>query len=407
MRIPRIALVAASFGLGFFVVAKALSQDAQPGGMLDGLAAEPELARLFAEGKEVFEEVETPADGLGPFFNAAGCAECHAHPATGGVAPPARPELRELRIGRTDHRGRFDPMLEQGGPVLHRLGLGDLPRTELAKLPVACRQLHGTTVPPREAEFVSFRQTTPLFGAGLIEAIPAEEILRRVNSPELARWGISGRPNLQGLSVGRFGWKSQQASLLAFAGEAYLVEMGITNPLAPTEAGLLRGGRAAAAVRSCDSVSELEDDGVDVLAFANFMRFLAPPSRGPITPQVTAGEALFRRAGCDHCHVPEMQTGPSSVAALDRQPVRLYSDLLLHDVGTGDGIEQGAAKGNEFRTSPLWGLRHRSRYLHDGRATDLLETIHEHRGEATRSSGIVRGFDATERAALAAFLRSL
>lgn len=376
-----------------------------PGAALAGLA--PELTRLFNEGKEVFEEAETPADGLGPFFNAAGCAECHAHPATGGVAPPGRPELRELRIGRRDARGRFDPMLAHGGPVLHRLGLGDLTTAERAGLPAECRHVRGTTTPPPEAEFHSFRQATPLFGGGLVEAIPAEEILKRVGSAELTHWGISGRPNMQGISVGRFGWKAQHASLFNFAGDAYLTEMGITNPAAPTETGVARGRGVGAAVRACDTVPELEDDGVDILAFTNFMRFLAAPPRGPITAEVQAGEKVFRRTGCALCHVPEMQTGPNAVAALDKQPVPLFSDLLLHDVGTGDGIEQGLARGDEFRTAPLWGLRFRSQFLHDGRTKDLLDAIRLHRGEAARSSDAVRRLDAGERTALLAFLRSL
>jgi CxxC motif-containing protein (DUF1111 family) len=401
----RLLLAVASLALGLFLVTRVPSQEVVPGVALAGLP--PELARLFEEGKEVFEELETPADGLGPFFNAAGCAECHAHPATGGVAPPGRPELRELRIGRRDARGRFDPMLAQGGPVLHRQGLGDLPSSERAGLPSECRSLRGTTTPPPEAEFHSFRLATPIFGGGLVEAIPAEEILKRVGSAELAPWGISGRPNMQGISVGRFGWKAQHASLFNFAGDAYLTEMGITNPAAPTETGVARGRGVGAAVRACDTVPELEDDGVDILAFTNFMRFLAPPPRGPITAEVHAGERVFRRTGCAHCHVPEMQTGPNVVAALDKKPVPLFSDLLLHDIGTGDGIEQGLARGDEFRTAPLWGLRFRSQYLHDGRTKDLLEAIRLHRGDATRSSEAVRHLDAGERAALVAFLRSL
>ena len=120
-----------------------------------------------------------------------------------------------------------------------------------------------------------------------------------------------------------------------------------------------------------------------------------------------AGEKVFRRTGCALCHVPEMQTGPNAVAALDKQPVPLFSDLLLHDVGTGDGIEQGLARGDEFRTAPLWGLRFRSQFLHDGRTKDLLDAIRLHRGEAARSSDAVRRLDAGERTALLAFLRSL
>ena len=375
-----------------------------PGDPLDGLTAQ-ELQR-FEDGKEAFEEIETPESGLGPFFNGASCAECHGHPASGGVAPPTRPELRELRIGRLNSRGEFDPLLALGGPVLHRQGLGDLPEAVLRQLPPACSEVRGTTTPPREAQFASFRIATPVFGAGLIEAIPVETILRRADPHDAD--GISGRPNIQGTDVGRFGWKAQHATLLGFAGEAYLIEMGITSPLAPHEAHAMRRGAAGAAARACDRVSELENAGADVVAFADFMRFLAPPPRGILTAEVRRGEQLFRHAGCDRCHVPELRTGPNQIAALDRKPVRLFSDLLLHDIGTGDGIPQGGATGDEFRTAPLWGLRFRPLLLHDGRAADVLDAIRAHRGEAERSSAIVlRGFTAREREALVAFLRSL
>ncbi|HEU5319897.1 MAG TPA: di-heme oxidoredictase family protein [Methylomirabilota bacterium] len=382
------------------------SQELQPGEPLPGLT--PEQLRAFDVGKEGFEETAGAGAGLGPFFNAASCAECHAHPTTGGVAPPDRPELRELRIGRLTTTGQFDPLLGLGGPVLHRQGLGDLPAAQTAGLPSSCASVRGTTTPPPEAQFASVRIPTPVFGAGLVEAIAAEELLRRADPGDRNRDGVSGRAHVVGANVGRFGWKAQHAGLMAFAGEASLTELGITNPLAPVEAHALRGGGAGEAARACDAVHEQEDTGEGVVSFSNFMLLLGPPPRGPITPPVVAGEQLFRRAGCDGCHVPELRTGPNAIAALHRKPVPLFSDLLLHDVGTGDGIVQGDATGREFRTAPLWGLRFRPLLLHDGRAPDVMEAIRAHRGEATRASDtVLRRFTARERESLLAFLRSL
>lgn len=405
----RIMGMGAAAGITLLAAAVGFGTEGGLGGPLPGLT-EPQ-GELFRVGKADFEEVEAAAEGLGPFFNGFGCAECHAHPATGGVAPPDRPELREMRIGRRGPHGEFDPMVEHGGPVFHRLGLGDLPESELEKLPAACRQVRGGTRPPDEAQFVSFRIPTPVFGAGLMEAIPAREILRRADPDDARRRdGITGRPNMLGSDVGRFGWKAQHATLVAFAADAYRTEMGITNPLAPTEAHATRRGPMGDAAARCDTVPEFEDAGEGAVNFANFMRLLAPLPRGPITAEVRRGERLFQRAGCHLCHVPEMSTGPNPIAALDRKPVPLFSDLLLHDLGheLADGIVQGGAGGREFRTAPLWGLRFRPAFLHDGRTDDLLEVIRLHQGEAARASDrVLHRFTPGEREDLLAFLRSL
>ena len=402
----RVAGIAGAAAFTLVVAAVGFGTEGGVGEPIPGLTEEQQ--RLFRDGRETFEEVATPAKGLGPLFNGSSCAECHGHPATGGVGPPDRPELREMRIGRRGPQGEFDPMLEFGGPVFHRVGLGDFP-LRLSGLPPACRQVKGSTTPPDEARFVSFRIPTPLFGAGLIEAIPVETILRHADpDEEKHRDGISGRPNIVGVDVGRFGWKAVHATLLGFAAEAYLVEMGITNPLAAHEAHAFRRDPVGDAARRCDAVPEFEDDGGDSPKFADFMRFLAPPPRGPITAAVRRGEQLFHRAGCHLCHAPEMQTGPNPIAALDRKPVRAFSDFLLHDIGTGDGIPQGSASGNEFRTAPLWGLRFRPFLLHDGNTGDLLDAIRQHGGEAARASErVLHQFTPREREDLLAFLRSL
>ena len=152
-----------------------------------------------------------------------------------------------------------------------------------------------------------------------------------------------------------------------FAGDAYLNELGITNPSFPHE----NRPQGQPIQLACDTVGDPEDDGSGVTAFTNFMRFLAPAPRGPITLQVQHGEQVFSQVGCASCHVPTMMTGlNSSVAALSNKPVNLFSDLLLHDIGTGDGIEQGRATGNDFRTAPLWGLSRRDRFMHDARSNN-------------------------------------
>jgi CxxC motif-containing protein (DUF1111 family) len=212
------------------------------------------------------------------------------------------------------------------------------------------------------------------------------------------------------MRVGRFGWKAQQATLLGFAGDAYLNEMGITNDF----------GRAENApngdderVMACDQVADPEDApdpmtgrrGVDNLE--NVMKFLGPPPRGPITEAVTRGEAVFNAIGCATCHTPAMQTGANAIVALDRKTVPLYADLLLHDVGTGDGIPQAAAAANEIRTAPLWGLRASRPFLHDGSAATVEQAIFAHGGEASRVTQRFRELTAVEKADLLAFLESL
>src|SRR4029453_14783578 len=144
-----------------------------------------------------------------------------------------------------------------------------------------------------------------------------------------------------------------------------------------------------------------------VTAFTNFMRFLAPAPRGPLTPQGQRGEQLFSEIGCANCHVPMMMTGNNSVAALSKKPVHLFSDLLLHDIGTGDGIEQGRATGNDFRTAPLWGLSRRDRFMHDARSNKIEGAIQRHGVEAKDARNGFLGLPQSDYDALLAFLNSL
>ena len=360
---------------------------------LPGLSAQQR--KDFDDGLAEFSDVEKAEDGLGPVFNGKSCAECHAVPSVGGSEPNVG-VARETRIGRI-FNGAFDPLdgsvpgsVNRGGGLLQQRAI-DLP---------GCH-LKGEVVPP-EATIVSLRNSTPLFGAGLIEAIPDGTIL--ANQSNGGRPNYVLNPDTGGTELGRFGWKAQVATVHQFAGDAYLNELGVTNPSFPKE-NLPQGEPIPA---GCDTVHDPEDDGSGVTAFANFMRFLAPvPPRLPATPEVQSGQQLFTQVGCASCHVPMMMTGANSVAALDKKPVNLFSDLLLHDVGTGDGIEQGQAKGNDFRTAPLWGLSRRDRYMHDGRSNTIEKAILRHGGEAQHAINLLAGLSRSDYAQLLSFLGSL
>jgi CxxC motif-containing protein (DUF1111 family) len=217
--------------------------------------------------------------------------------------------------------------------------------------------------------------------------------------------------------IGRFGWKSQHASLESFSADAYLNEMGITSPLFPEE-----NTSSGKDVTQYDSVPDPEDDGVDIVAFADFMRSTKAPARGEITANVLAGEALFDQVGCDTCHVPTLRTSPPGTlingaqfrvpAALGDRTFHPYSDFLLHDIGTGDGIPiltdpEFAPTASKMRTAPLWGLRTRNRLMHDGLSFTMREAIARHRGQARR---VISAYDAltpAERELVLEFLGSL
>ena len=313
--------------------------------------------------------METPESGLGPIFNGASCVQCHGAPAPGGSS-----QVRVTRFGRMVN-GQFDPMTEKGGSLLQRFAINP-----------AVREI----VPP-EATVVADRLSTPLFGAGLIEAIPDAAI--QAGARRMKRDGVTGRAALvtdpvSGTQrVGRFGWKAQQATLLAFSGDAYLNEMGITNRFFPTE-NAPNGNQALLAAH--DHYADPEDTvdpatgRSDIDNAADFMRLLAPVAPLALSSTASAGARLFDQIGCAECHQPALQTGPNAIAALDRKSVPLYSDLLLHDMGQlGDGIAQAGAGTREMRTAPLWGLRLRLPFLHDGRAATVEAAIRAHDGEAS------------------------
>jgi CxxC motif-containing protein (DUF1111 family) len=269
---------------------------------------------------------------------------------------------------------------------------------------------------PAEANIFARRVPIPTFGAGLIEAIPDETLLALEDPDDRNGDGISGRAAIVidratgDRRVGRFGWKAQHATLRTFSGDAYRNEMGITNELFPDE---LVPGIHPDKLRLCDPMPDPEDrpdprTNLSALdRFEAFLRFLGPPPRGTIDANVRAGEDVFAAIGCALCHVPALQTGSSRNPLFDRRVVPAFSDLLLHDVGTGDGIPQASALPEEIRTPSLWGLRVRRPLLHDGSANTPDEAVRRHAGEAVTVRGRYEQLSPGDRTRLLAFLDSL
>jgi CxxC motif-containing protein (DUF1111 family) len=367
-----------------------------PGGFGQILSgATPAEKSAFAQGAADFTAVETPGTGLGPIFNDVACAACHAAPSVGGSSRKA-----VTRFGETVN-GVFDPLTALDGTLLHARAIA--------------RPLQE--VVPSQANVVAQRLTTPLYGAGLIEAIPDATIIANAQLPRTA--GVAGRPAMVTdiatgeLRVGRFGWKAQHATLLSFSGDALNNEIGITNRLFPKAAA--PDGNEALLARYVSPGAPIEDLPSPVTGLSeidrvsDYMRLLAPPPAGaPVSAASLAGQKLFAAAGCASCHTPSLNTGPNSSAALANKAVALYSDLLLHNMGPlADGIAQADAGTAEMRTAPLWGLGARAAYLHDGRATTVAEAILDHAGEAANARAAYQQLDAAEQKELLAFLATL
>ena len=402
------------------------------GGAIPGLSGDE--GEMFVAGLADFSEEETVDDGVGPRFNFVGCKGCHIQPAVGGTSPAVNPLFRVP--GDLGFVGNVVPsFIRRDGPIrearfqfnndgsrdggVHALfvitGHPDAPGCNIQQEDFE-RQVRNNNI--------IFRIPTPTFGAGLIEQITDSAILANLsaNSSAKGAGGISGRPNRNGNDgrISRFGWKAQNQSLLLFSGEAYNVEMGISNELFQIERDETPSCQFAGvpndvtpSVRQIPAISN----------FANFQRFLAPAQPSLNTPggssSIGRGRDKFNTVGCALCHTPTLRTtGNTTVAALANQNVNLFSDLALHAMGPGlaDDILQGAARGDEFRTSPLWGLGKRIFFLHDGRTADLLDAIRAHRSDGNSKFGpseanaVVDKFnrlDENEKQDLLNFLRSL
>jgi CxxC motif-containing protein (DUF1111 family) len=386
-----------------------------------------------------FEAVLQVPEGLGPLYNAQSCRECHQNPTSGGQS-----QMTELRVGHLDPAGHFRnpeiPIADGAEIIKGRSLVNDRAICPNAAFP-------NTQIQERvpESETVrTLRTSLNLLGDGFVEALADETFFDIARSQcKTSKGKICGQvlyvPILEApgkTAVGRFGWKDQHASLLSFAGDAYLNEMGITNKLFPTEVTLL-----------CNTVKEPNDvpgaNGLEHIdEFARFIRATKAPARdaqAAQTPSAQLGELLFNRIGCSTCHVPTLTTAPAGTvidggtltipAALGGETIHPYSDFLLHDVGTGDGIIMSTTEHygrtftperwpsfavldllrtqNKLRTPPLWGLRLRSRLMHDGASLTFRDAILRHQGEAARVTQQFTRLKPKDQQALFDFLRSL
>jgi CxxC motif-containing protein (DUF1111 family) len=426
---------------------------------LASITQTPGASDFFSNGLLRFQEIESVQggtnNGLGPRFNSNQCSSCHSQPAIGGSSPSAtvfpnigpNPETQVYSLDGALNtlpsfitpngpvrEARFKFFLNSNGSLsntadggVHDLfvisGRGDAGNCNI-KQPNFAQNLALNNV--------IFRIPTPTFGAGLIENIPEETIYANMqaNARQKQSLGISGQVNRDGNDgmITRFGWKAQNKSLEVFAGEAYNVEMGVTNELfeneraSPDEA--LAGGLPA----SCRMNPTPEDATVmnpsqytgvpsDVVAFAMFMRLLAPPTPSTTSPggaqSIANGSRNFNAIGCAMCHTPTMQTTASALTpGLSQVNANLYSDLLVHHMGTNlaDGVSQGGAGPDQFRSAPLWGLGQRIFLLHDGRTTDLLDAIKEHASSGSEANAVISNFrqlTPQQQQDLLNFLRSL
>jgi len=369
-----------------------------PGGPILG-SPYPGLTRsqlaLFNAGLAQFLEVENVPGGLGPVFTESSCVKCHANGAPGGSG-----DRLVTRIGRVVN-GQFDPMIAFGGPQIQDRGIGKFNGVNFV----------GEVVPP-QATIVIKRRPIPLFGLGLVDAVQDETLIMLaqqevLNNPLTAgRVSVSIDPETGLERVDRFGWKLQQPTVFAFAGDAYLNELGVTTPLNPNENCPQGNCALLAADPAPTNPNDLDNSAIEALA--SFITLLAPPPRGPVGATQQAGSVLFGQIGCTDCHTPALETGPSTIAALSQVTFSPYSDFLLHDMGTlGDGYPQNQAGPTEMRTAPLWGLRFETTFLHDGRAATVNAAILAHDGQAKASRNKFAALKATQQTSVLAFLNSL
>jgi CxxC motif-containing protein (DUF1111 family) len=369
----------------------------------------------FEDNKFIFSERETIEDGLGPTYNDVGCVECHQSVDVGAFG-----QQMEFRAGHLVNGAFVDA---PGGQLIHARGTD----SDVVE--------HISTAETVKA----FRVTLSTLGDGFVEALANATVQNNVAAQPAAQRGtLSQVPVVEAnntLRIGRFGWKAQHASLLSFSGDAYLNEMGITNPFDGF------GGRSSDAADAgthenpastaegvinvtfpspFDPVEDPEDDGDDVLAFADFMAATRAPGRqNPIPAAAVRGDPLFTQVGCAVCHTRTLVTAaPGTLinggaftvpTALGNKIIHPFSDFALHNIGTGDGIVQnaGQASANQLRTPPLWGIRARNRLMHEGLNVTIFDSIQLHAGQATAARNAFNALTAGQRNDLIAFVLSL
>ncbi len=362
--------------------------------------------KFFEVAKNVFVEVDGVPDGLGPRFNLDSCGGCHSQPAIGGTSPATNPQIAVAT--KAGAHNTIPPFLALNGPArearfksdggVHDLfvitGRADAPGCTIQQPAFAAELALGNVI---------FRIPTPTFGLGLVESTPDQNLIDDAVALAGRRGavGISGHFNHSGNdgTITRFGWKAQNKSLMIFAGEAYNVEIGVTNELFPNEREYDSNCQYNPTPESPPHIGvngQASSSASDVLLFATFMGLLDAPKPAVDTASAQRGRNLFTTAGCDLCHTPKHTTGLSEFPGLSKVIFSPYSDFQLHDMGPAlqDEIVQGEANGREFRTAPLWGIGKRIFFLHDGRTTDLLQAITAHASAGSEANGVVSAFDA-------------
>jgi CxxC motif-containing protein (DUF1111 family) len=342
----------------------------------------------FAQGAANFNRIYTPETGLGPLFNGSSCAECHGLPVPGGSG---------VQIGirvSTYRDGACHDLSGMGGPVI-----------QLKVTPALHDALGIDEEPVPAGAGIAYRTTPPLWGTGMLDAVPDSEILALADPDDRDHDGVSGRPSWTAEGrVGRFGRKAQTYRLWEFLVDAYTMEMGLTSEFAVAEQ-TIAGEPLPPGV---DPVSGWEVLNEDMAQADWFERTLAPPRFAGSDELHAQGLALFSSVGCAACHVPALRTRDQTLASMSNQEFFPYTDLLLHDMGPDlADICAGQALPEEFRTEPLWGLRFRLQFLHDGRAKTIAEAIQLHAGEANGARARYLALSEQERATLLSFLGHL
>jgi cytochrome c553 len=404
------------------------------GGTLPGMTSDqqtqfPGYRNVFAEVNNVFPN----PIGLGPGYDADDCGTCHSHPAGGGSSPKTNPLFNQyLLSGAVNVMPSF---ITASGPVVNArspmMSDGVTPDGHVQQLFVVTGRTDAPNCTATQPDFASeqaannliFRQTTPLFGEGLMEIVQNADILANMTANQAAKQalGINGHPSIApDGSISRFGWKAQGRSLILFAGEAYNIEEGITNELSPNEINQTPSCLTNAISEDHTNFTQFRAhnfDG-DPEDLGNFIRFLAPPT--PATPGASQinGQAQFNNIGCVLCHTTSFKTPQAAIPALNQITLNLFSDMLVHHMGSclADNIEQGNVMGDEFRTAPLWGVGQRIFFMHDGRTTDIVQAIQLHscaansQYGASEANGVINNFNSltvTNQQDLVNFLRSL
>jgi len=432
-----------AFSCGSFVMLAATSGPTDPGVRSGAAGAGGEIAGMTSDQQtqfpgyaHVFREVNNSTQnpvGLGPAYDADGCGVCHFQPAVGGSSPKTNPLFKQYDLDGAQNV--MPSFITPSGPVVNArfpfMSDGVTPDGHVQQLFVVTGRADAAGCSATQPDFTSaqaagnliLRQTTPVFGEGLMEIVQNADILTNMAANATAKeaLGISGHPSiaLDG-SISRFGWKAQGRSLILFSGEAYNIEEGITNELSPNQLNQTPG---------CDTNPITEDhtnfvhfeahnfDG-DPEDLGNFIRFLAPPAPAPQGASQVNGQAQFNSVGCVLCHTTSFTTPPAAIPALSKVTLNLFSDMLVHHMGPclADNVIQGNVMGDEFRTAPLWGVGQRVFFLHDGRTTNIVQAIQDHTcaGNSqygpSEANGVITNFNALStqnQQDLINFLRSL